>query len=76
MSYSFEEKLRAVEHDLALRRWWLVESLSVKAYRPEQQFKHVEVLEAIAQDYRRAIARRNEPVNADNLCVVRAKTDA
>ena len=76
MSYSFEDKLAAIEHDLSLRQWWLVASQGVKAYKPADQFRHIAVLEEIALDYRRAIARRSEPVNADHLRVVRTETDA
>jgi hypothetical protein len=75
MSFSFETKLAAVEHELALRQWWLVENRSMKALKPEAAFRQIEVLEAIATDYRRAIARRPEPVNAaDNLRQLRQAT--
>ena len=76
MSYSFEAKLAAIEHDLSLRQWWLVASQGVKAYKPDDQFRHIAVLEEIARDYRRAIARRSEPVNADNMRVVRTAENA
>ena len=75
MSYSFEDKLAAIEHELSLRQWWLAESLSTKAYKADAAFRHIAVLEAVAADYKRAIARR-EPVNADHLRQLRTAADA
>jgi hypothetical protein len=76
MSFSFEDKLAAVEHEIALRCWWQEESKGVRPFKPENAFRHIEVLEAVAADYRRAIERRKEPVNADHLRQLRQETDA
>jgi hypothetical protein len=75
MSFSFEDKLAAIEHELALRQWWQNDSHGVKAFKVEASFHHIQVLEAIARDYRGAVARRKEPVNVGHLRVVRSETD-
>jgi hypothetical protein len=71
--FSFRDKLLAVEHELIVRQWWVKGSLAVKPLKPDAQFRHVEVLEEIAADYRRAIARAG---HADNLRFVRPTPDA
>jgi len=73
MSYSFEDKLAAVQHELAVRQWWQKASADEKAFKPEAAFRHIEVLEEIATDYRRAIDRRS---NVSHLRVVRPSSDA
>jgi len=75
MSYSFEDKLAAVEHELIVRQWWIKGSLAVKPFKPDAQFRHVEVLEEIATDYRRAIARRAGHAT-DHVRQLRQETDA
>lgn len=74
MSFSFEDKLAAVEHELVVRQWWIKGSLDVKPFKPDAAFRHINVLEEIAADYRRAIERRAG--HADHLRQLRATSDA
>ncbi len=62
--FTFQEKLAGIEKIRNERLWWLGDFSSGKNKRPDHELENrrrdVSILEAIAQDYRNAIARKAE----------------
>jgi len=64
MNITLEQKLAGIEKIKNERLWWLGDFSSGKNKRPDHELENrrgdVAVLEAVAQDYRTAIARKAE----------------
>ncbi|MGI8388046.1 hypothetical protein [Brucella anthropi] len=61
---SLQDKLARVEKIKNEKVWWLADFSEGKSKRPDHELENrrvdVEILEAVAQDYRNAIARKAE----------------
>lgn len=64
MTLTIQEKLAGIEKIRNERLWWIGDFSSGKNKRPDHELENrrgdVAVLEAVAQDYRNAIARKAE----------------
>lgn len=64
MTFTLQDKLARVEKIKNEKVWWLGDFSSGKNKRPDHELENrrgdVAVLEAVAQDYRNAIARKAE----------------
>lgn len=64
MSLTNQQKLAGIEKIRNERLWWIGDFSSGKNKRPDHELENrrgdVAVLEAVAQDYRNAIARKEE----------------
>ena len=59
MSYSFETKLAEVEYELKMRHQVYPGSVKMGRMKQGQAEMKIAIMEDIAEDYRRAIARRD-----------------
>ena len=59
MSYSFETKLAEVEYELKMRHQVYPGSVKMGRMKEGQAEMKIAIMEDIAEDYRRAIARRD-----------------
>ena len=64
MTITLQDKLARVEKIKNEKVWWLADFCEGKNKRPDHELENrridVEILEAVAQDYRSAIARKAE----------------
>lgn len=64
MNITLHDKLARVEKIRNEKTWWLEDFCNGKNKRPDHEIENrrtdVEILEAVAQDYRKAIARKAE----------------
>ena len=58
MSFSFETKLAEVEYEVKMRRQVYPGSVAAKRLRQAEAEMKIAIMEAVANDYRNAIARR------------------
>jgi hypothetical protein len=75
MSYSFETKLAEIEYEIKIRRQVYPGSVAVRRMSQSQAEMKIAIMEAVAEDYRRAIARREtqqEPISCDTSSVIAA----
>jgi hypothetical protein len=69
MPYTFEQKLKAVERELSLRKQVYPGSVKVGRMKQADADYQIDVFEEIARDYERAIERRHgqqEQINWDS----------
>jgi hypothetical protein len=64
MSYSFETKLAEVEYEIKMRHQVYPGSVKMGRMKEGQAEMKIAIMEAIAEDYRGAIQRRDEKVAA------------
>jgi len=68
MSYSFETKLAEIEYEIKMRHQVYPGSVAARRLSKSQAEMKIAIMEEIAEDYRRAIARREkqqEPQSCD-----------
>jgi hypothetical protein len=64
MAYSYEQKLKAVERELALRKQVYPGSVKLGRMKQTEADFQIAVMEEIAADYRKAVARDKEKESA------------